>query len=216
MRVAARQKAKKTAREAVREQSRAAYQEIILEAAERIFVRRGFSGTRMSDVAREAGVATGTMYNYFEGKDELFRSLMQLRGEQFLDQIAHIYRRENDPIERIEALVRFVVEYLEERVGTCAIFFEAGVMSEMSIDCIGGDRIIEQYTEYVDLFERAFRSAARAKRLKPTGCKPGDLAAILTGMLNGLARAWIASDRSTSFAAKADLAIQVLREGVVL
>jgi AcrR family transcriptional regulator len=47
----------------------------ILDAARQVFAERGFHRTRMSDIARAAGVSQGTLYHYFESKDELFLAL---------------------------------------------------------------------------------------------------------------------------------------------
>jgi TetR/AcrR family fatty acid metabolism transcriptional regulator len=54
----------------------------ILDAAERIFARRGFFHARVSEIAREAGVADGTIYLYFKNKDDLLISLFESRMER--------------------------------------------------------------------------------------------------------------------------------------
>ena len=56
--------------------------ERILEAAERIFARRGFFHARVSEIAKEAGVADGTIYLYFKSKDDLLISLFESRMER--------------------------------------------------------------------------------------------------------------------------------------
>jgi AcrR family transcriptional regulator len=48
----------------------------ILEAATRVFARTGMENSKMSDVATEAGVSHGTLYNYVESKEALFRLLL--------------------------------------------------------------------------------------------------------------------------------------------
>lgn len=48
----------------------------ILEAATRVFARTGLENSKMSDVAAEAGVSHGTLYNYVESKEALFRLLL--------------------------------------------------------------------------------------------------------------------------------------------
>jgi AcrR family transcriptional regulator len=48
----------------------------ILQAATRVFARTGLENSRMSDVASEAGVSQGTLYNYVESKEALFRLLL--------------------------------------------------------------------------------------------------------------------------------------------
>jgi AcrR family transcriptional regulator len=48
----------------------------ILQAATRVFARTGLENSKMSDVASEAGVSQGTLYNYVESKEALFRLLL--------------------------------------------------------------------------------------------------------------------------------------------
>jgi AcrR family transcriptional regulator len=49
----------------------------LIAAARVVFERDGFHGARLSDVTKEAHVSTGTLYNYFQSKEELFRAVMQ-------------------------------------------------------------------------------------------------------------------------------------------
>jgi AcrR family transcriptional regulator len=49
----------------------------ILEAALLVFGERGYAGTRLEDVARQAGVSKGTVYLYFDSKDTLFREVVR-------------------------------------------------------------------------------------------------------------------------------------------
>lgn len=49
----------------------------ILNAALEVFVERGFSASRLEDVAKRAGISKGTLYLYFSGKEELFKALVE-------------------------------------------------------------------------------------------------------------------------------------------
>ncbi len=49
----------------------------LLAAAIDLFVERGFAATRLEDVARRAGVSKGTLYLYFENKEELFKAVVR-------------------------------------------------------------------------------------------------------------------------------------------
>ena len=51
----------------------------LLEAAERVFVKQGFHGTSVEDVAEEAGYSKGAVYSNFESKDELFLAVLERR-----------------------------------------------------------------------------------------------------------------------------------------
>ena len=56
--------------------------ERILEAAAAIFARRGFSGAVMADIAEEAGIGKGTLYEYFDSKEDLFFAVFEWFGRQ--------------------------------------------------------------------------------------------------------------------------------------
>lgn len=56
--------------------------ERILDAAERVFARHGFYNARVAEIARDAGVADGTIYLYFKSKDDLLISLFESRMER--------------------------------------------------------------------------------------------------------------------------------------
>src|SRR5258707_13600463 len=59
--------------------------ERILDASERIFARHGFFAARVTEIAKEAGVADGTIYLYFKSKDDLLISLFESRMKQVND-----------------------------------------------------------------------------------------------------------------------------------
>ena len=58
----------------------------ILEAALACFAAKGFAGTRMDDIAARAGITKGTIYLYFDSKEELFKALArQSIGQRIAD-----------------------------------------------------------------------------------------------------------------------------------
>jgi TetR/AcrR family transcriptional regulator, fatty acid metabolism regulator protein len=63
---------------------------LILDAAVRVFARRGFHSCRVSDVADEAGVAYGLVYHYFDSKEEILNTLFSERWGVMLGAIAEI------------------------------------------------------------------------------------------------------------------------------
>ena len=88
--------------------------ERMLEAAARLFGTQRFHEVRMDDVANEAGVGKGTIYRYFEDKDELFLALLGRAGRQ-LDALIH---------ERVAAAATAQTK-LEALVGAILEFFAA-------------------------------------------------------------------------------------------
>jgi TetR/AcrR family fatty acid metabolism transcriptional regulator len=80
--------------------------ERILDAAERVFARQGFYQSRVSEIARDAGVADGTIYLYFKSKDDLLISLFESRMEHVNQRLAQALADQVTPIDKLMALVR--------------------------------------------------------------------------------------------------------------
>src|SRR6478752_4042346 len=60
--------------------------ELILKAATKVFAQNGFFQSQVADVARVAGVAAGTVYLYFKGKDDLLVSIFERSMREALDE----------------------------------------------------------------------------------------------------------------------------------
>ncbi|MEA2268897.1 MAG: TetR/AcrR family transcriptional regulator, fatty acid metabolism regulator protein [Solirubrobacteraceae bacterium] len=83
---------------------------LILDAAVRVFARRGFNGCRVSDIADEAGVAYGLVYHYFRSKDEVLDTLFLERWNVLLDVIRDLDGRDIAPREKLYAISSFIVD----------------------------------------------------------------------------------------------------------
>lgn len=59
----------------------------LMDAAERLFISKGFEATTVSEIVRDAGVAKGTFYHYFPSKNEVLGALRERFTRQFIDRI---------------------------------------------------------------------------------------------------------------------------------
>ena len=83
---------------------------LILDAAVRVFARRGFNGCRVSDIADEASVAYGLVYHYFRSKDEVLDTLFLERWNVLLDVIRDLDAGDDPPREKLHAITSFIVD----------------------------------------------------------------------------------------------------------
>ena len=74
----------------------------LVDAARVVFERDGFVGSRLTDITKEAGMATGTFYTYFQSKDEIFKAVLEAVQDEMLHPgMPHV--ADDDPIAVIEA-----------------------------------------------------------------------------------------------------------------
>src|SRR5215813_12808959 len=86
----------------------------IIEAAVRIFARKGYYNSRVSDIAREAGMAAGTIYLYFKTKDDILVTLFLDKMAHFVSSLRKAIADEADAVAKLRRLVRLHFEMLED------------------------------------------------------------------------------------------------------
>jgi TetR/AcrR family transcriptional regulator, fatty acid metabolism regulator protein len=82
----------------------------ILDAAIRVFARQGFHACRVSDIAREAGVAYGLVYHYFDSKDQVLNELFVERWSLLLQAIEEVDSRPIPPRAKLDAVAGFIID----------------------------------------------------------------------------------------------------------
>ena len=97
----------------------------ILEAAERVFVRKGYHAATTDEIAAEAEFAVGTLYNFFRSKDELYWQVVEGIARDFMDVFERRIMTIQNPQDAIAALIELRLMHFEEHRGFFRIFFEA-------------------------------------------------------------------------------------------
>lgn len=157
--------------------------EAILAAAVKLFTRFGFRRTSMDDIAREAGVAKGTLYLYFAGKAEVFRAMQQRNLE---DSEARCNAAEQAGSSFRDRLLRV----LDANYGWFHAHFGASEhLSELGFTrvTVGADIAAVGETAYAGRLERLFvaADAAREINLTSSGLSAADLTATVLAAARG-------------------------------
>lgn len=93
-------------------------EESILAAARHALAERGFEATRIVDIARGAGVSTGTVHYYFKTKDEVLLAALRWANETPYRRLETALEEKSDPVSRLALLIDVAVPYpgwLEEQ-----------------------------------------------------------------------------------------------------
>eukprot|EP01032_Pedospumella_encystans_P027055 gene27055-30587_t len=82
----------------------------ILDGAHRVFMKMGYDAASMNDVTREAGVSKGTIYVYFQSKEELFAALIERAKGLFTESVRELLSRHPDPEEGLRLFAHAFVD----------------------------------------------------------------------------------------------------------
>lgn len=85
-------------------------EEKILKAAEEVFIRDGYDGSRMQDIADVAGMNKALLHYYFRSKDKLFEKVFDAKIQGFFPQVDEVF---NQDIPFIDKIYFFIEGYIE-------------------------------------------------------------------------------------------------------
>jgi len=160
--------------------------ERILQAAERVFAKRGFFAARVSEIAKDAGVADGTIYLYFKNKDDLLISLFEARMHQVNDELRAQVAKEKTPLGQLRAFIRRYLQLVAD---------EPAAAEVLTIELRQSSKFMKEYEnpQFAD-FLRLLGGiiAAGQERGELDAQVPSHVAArMIFGMLDELSLAWV-------------------------
>ena len=157
----------------------------ILAAAERIFARHGFFAARVSEIAKDAGVADGTIYLYFKSKDDLLISLFESRMKQVNETLGKAIAG-LPPVEQLRAFIRAYLRLIND---------EPNAAEVLTIELRQSSKFMKEYdnVEFADFLRMLGGIIAAGQAAGDfDDAIPSHIAArMIFGVLDALALAWV-------------------------
>ncbi|MEM9455559.1 MAG: TetR/AcrR family transcriptional regulator [Myxococcota bacterium] len=194
--------------ERVRSRRKQEYRRAILDAAAEVFGQAGYGATKMSAIAQAAGVAIGTLYNYFDSKREVFDALLERAQEQMLERITNAAPG-SVGLPRVHAILRETLASVEECGQLYSVQMEAVGNNDGGLDIEAHKRA---YFVYVGLLREAIEQALTQGELR-SDLGPNPLALALMGSCRAFIADWMLSDRSQSVVDQADRIMELFVKG---
>ncbi|MBI5326344.1 MAG: TetR/AcrR family transcriptional regulator [Ignavibacteriae bacterium] len=89
-------------------------EDTILKAAQKVFLKRGFHGTRMQEIADEAGINKALLHYYFRSKDKIFEAIFSASFKHFLPQILEILDSDEPFEQKINTFFSKYIDLLQK------------------------------------------------------------------------------------------------------
>jgi AcrR family transcriptional regulator len=187
----------------LRERLRASTSSAILDAAEAIAAKEGLQGTSLQAVSHRAGVAVGTIYNYFHDRDNLFEELLaRRRAELFKSIEAGAKRHSGARFEtQLDAFVRAIFLFFDVRRDFLRLVLQP--------EQIGDRKRRSTIEQLLAQAERIVRVGVREKRLRDLDARL--VASVLVSMLRGVLHA--RADRDAPLASETEAVADLFLHG---
>ena len=181
----------------------------ILRAAISVFARCGYFNSKVADIAREAGVADGTVYLYFKSKEEILHSIFDRSVDEALGAAKERVEQLTDPREKLRQIAHMHLERLGADRDLAVVF---------QVELRGSTKFMEEFSaagfaEYLSLIRSTFEEGQRAGMFR-ADLNARVVAKVLFGALDEMATNWILSKRRYKLAPMADQVLDIFLNGV--
>ncbi|HEX8843500.1 MAG TPA: TetR/AcrR family transcriptional regulator [Pyrinomonadaceae bacterium] len=183
--------------------------EAILRAATRVFAGNGYFNSKVADIAREAGVADGTVYLYFKSKEEILHSIFDRSVADAVQEARLQVASISDPREKLRRIAHLHLERLGADRELAVVF---------QVELRSSTKFMEEFSaagfaEYLGLIRSVFEEGQRAGFFR-TELNAKVVSKILFGALDEMATNWILSKRRYRLAPMADQVLDIFLNGV--
>ncbi|MDQ0087703.1 TetR/AcrR family fatty acid metabolism transcriptional regulator [Paenibacillus anaericanus] len=183
--------------------------ELILESALKVIAENGFHGSQISKIAKEAGIADGTVYLYFKNKEDILISLFQQRLGDLVSTFNDNVRETNSAEEALRKICEIHFTELEQNVNLAFVTQIELRQSSFELRKAIGHSV----KPYIQLIEHILEQGVQEKSFRP------DLDIKLTrlllfGGMDEVVTSWLISGRKYSLSAQVDKTVEFFLKGL--
>ncbi|HJR25871.1 MAG TPA: TetR/AcrR family transcriptional regulator [Acidimicrobiales bacterium] len=167
-----------------RADSQARTRQLVLEAAERLFVANGFGATSLDDIAREAGFSKGAVYSNFAGKADLFFAIVEQQFDELRQRLRSAVEAEDDALSRLAAVGTWYQEFLRVESGWARSLPEVAALAAQDDDAR------QRFSSLLQSIESSITELTAQQQESlgiQFGLPPDQVAALVVALVMGLA-----------------------------
>jgi TetR/AcrR family fatty acid metabolism transcriptional regulator len=162
--------------------------EKIIQAAIKVFAKKGFFSARISDIAQKAKVADGTIYLYFNNKYDILISIFEEEIGKIIKEVKNLIDQEDDPRKMLEIFAMEHMRMVRDRRNLAEV---------LQMELRQSNKFMREYRntkfiEYVDIVSKIIRKGQEMNIFRKE-VMPGVAKRAMFGALDETARLWILS-----------------------
>ncbi len=184
--------------------------ERILRAATDVFAQSGYFNAKVSEIARTAGVADGTIYLYFDGKEDLLVSIFRDHTRNYLQSLERDLCQSNKSDQRIRIAIRHHLETLG-RDRALAIVAQVELRHSLKFMTLLSHQEVADYLNILRKIVEQGQSEGVFRR----NLNPQLVAKAVFGILDEMVTSWVLSEKIYDLAAQADQISDLVLNGLL-
>jgi TetR/AcrR family transcriptional regulator len=184
----------------------------ILEKAEKIFALKGFHDVTMAEIAAASGFSTGSLYQFFEGKENLYSTMIIEKLDLMHGEVRKETDAAGDVIDKIEMLIYAHLQFIEKNRDFCRLFIrgENAILSETMESF--RLKLIADYFKHITFIENLLNDGIESGLL--CDLPPHDMAQALFFLIRASVIEWMLDPAKDSPCSKKGFILEIFLNGV--
>jgi len=186
----------------------------ILDTALELFSEKGFHNVSIQEIAQKAEFAVGTMYKFFENKEDLYKALVLEQSDKFHIALTAAIEASDDEIEKLRNYVKTKGALFRANVQMIRLYFAETRGASFNIKAGLDFEVRERYGRFLETLASVFASGMKKKRFKEIA-DPYQLAVALDSLCNAFLFLWLETPDRHPYPEDPDVILNILFKGLV-
>jgi TetR/AcrR family transcriptional regulator len=197
-----------------REREKLRQRQEMLATALDLFARKGYHNVSMHEVAAQAEFAIGTLYKFFQNKEELYKALVLELCDEFEDSIMRAIEQPQDEAEKLRSYVRAKTEVFRRNLPFIRLYLAESRGASFNLKAGLDDEIRKRYYISVESIAAIFASGIKNQRFKKIA-DPYYLAVALSSVIDAFLLLWLDAPESHPYPEDPDAILNIFFRGLI-
>jgi len=171
-----------------RERERRRRRREILDAALEVFSEKGYHDVSMLEIARRADFAVGTLYKFFKNKEDLYKSLIVTKAEEYHRVLKEVLARDDDVVKVLKDYIATKVGAFADNVAALRLYLTEVHGASFNLKAGLDPELRKLYDELIEALASVFRSGIRKKVIRKLD--PYQMSVALEGITTAFLMRW--------------------------
>ena len=196
-----------------REREKLSHRRQMLDAAIELFSEKGYHNVSMHEIAERAEFAIGTLYKFFDNKEDLYKALMMEKAEEYHRALMGVLAKEDDVLTVLEDYIATKARLFTDSLASLRLYFAETRGASFNIKAGLDQDIRKLYDKFVMRLASVLEAGVRKKVFRKID--PYYMAVALEGLTNAFLFCWLEDPEQHPYEANVPLIRDIFFKGVL-
>jgi len=197
-----------------REREKLRQRQDMLATALDLFSQKGYHNVSMHEIAAKAEFAIGTLYKFFQNKEDLYKALVLEECDRFEDAIMRAIEQPEDEVEKLRNYVRTKTERFRRNLPFIRLFLAESRGVSFNIKAGLGEELRKRYYDFLEKIASIFDRGIKNQRFKKIA-SPYYLAVALDSVLDASLLLWLDAPDRHPYPENPDTILDIFFRGLI-